>query len=372
MGVSGVDKPDLSVLKVVSPRDAPASTALRNLQGLLRPGLACNGTVIEVLPGEGVLLRLAGETVMARTEVALTQGTAAEFLVKETHPQIILKLIDHPPVEERQRGIFRQLLSLRGQTASVLEALTTEIEAATGRLPEAANNLDRLAGLWHRILLSDQPDPQALKLTGLGWEGRLKAALAKGEPADLARLVETDLKGLAMQTLSALSEKTPESALGRALTSLLHLIEGYQAANTLLSSYGEDGVFFPVWFSGGAGWGECEILLGKEGRDEDGSAQGGEERFRALFFLDMSRLGPIRINLQVSGRKVNCLFVVSDKERQEYLTASLPELKGRLADSGFSVLSVECATRDKDQIEAVSGWFEALGGTGRPLLHIVI
>ncbi|MFZ5994815.1 MAG: flagellar hook-length control protein FliK [Thermodesulfobacteriota bacterium] len=364
-------KADLPIFKILSAGGAGHS--LQDLQNLFTVGSRYEGTVLDILPGEGALLRIAGQTVMAQTDLPLVKGLKAEFEVREVSPQVVLKMAVGTPAEEWQRDSFRQFFTLRQETGNILDNVARQLRQALDSSPDMAETLRPLSGLLDRVLMGQDPNPSVFKSMGLSWENKLRAHLLKGRLPDVRGLVETDIKGLVMQALSSLSGSEPDSAPARTLSSLLNLIEGYQSANMwLLSPEGESVVFLPVWFSKQAGWGECELLLDREPDEKGGAKDGTDGPFRALFFLNMSRLGPMRISLQVRDKKIKCLFMVADKTRQKYVTRSLPELNDRLASSGFTILSMECIRKEKKEIEDVSAWFETLKNIKQPLLHVVI
>ncbi|MEW5947810.1 MAG: hypothetical protein AB1711_00145 [Thermodesulfobacteriota bacterium] len=374
-------KADLPIFKILSAGGAGHS--LQDLQNLFTVGSRYEGTVLDILPGEGALLRIAGQTVMAQTDLPLVKGLKAEFEVREVSPQVVLKMAVGTPDEEWQRDSFRQFFTLRQETGNILDNVARQLRQALDSSADMAETLRPLSGLLDRILVGQDPNPSVFKAIGLSWENKLRTHLLKGQLPDSRGLVETDIKGLVMQALSSLSESGPDSAPARALSSLLNLIEGYQSANIRLLSpvvpeadspgrKGESIVFLPVWFSKQAGWGECELLLDREPDEKGGAKDGRDGPFRALFFLNMSRLGPMRISLQVRDKKIKCLFMVADKTRQEYVTRSLPELSDRLVSTGFTILSMGCIRKEKKEIEDVSAWFETLKKVKQPLLHVVI
>ncbi len=364
-------KADLPIFNILSAGGSVPS--LQDLQNLFAVGSRYEGTVLDILPGEGAFLRIAGQTVMAQTGLPLAKGLKAEFEVREVSPQVVLKMVVGMPAEEWQKESFRQLLTLRQETGYVLGNVARQLREILDSSSHIAERLRPLSSLLDRILVAQDPNPSVFNLMGLGWENKLRTHLLKGQLPDPRGLVETDMKGLVMQTLNSLAGAEPDNALARELSSLLNLIEGYQSANMWPSSpQGGSAVFLPVWFSKQAGWGECELLLDR-GPDEKGSSKDGADGpFRALFFLNMSRLGPMRASLQVRDKKIECLFMVADKTRQEYVTRSLPELGNRLVSSGFTILSMKCVRKEKKEIEDVSTWFETLKKVKQPLLHVVV
>ncbi|MDP3029482.1 MAG: hypothetical protein Q8O04_08310 [Deltaproteobacteria bacterium] len=394
-------KADLPIFKILSP--GVSGPSLQDLQNLFTVGSRYEGTVLDILPGEGALLRIAGQTVMAQTgraigrfaeaKLPLAKGLKAEFEVREVSPQVVLKMVGESPVvpqadslgrtEEWQRESFRQFLTLRQETGNILDNVARQLRQTLDFSPDMAERLRPLSSLLDRVLMGQEPNPSVFKSMGLSWENKLSTHFLKGQISDSKGLVEMDIKGLVMQALNSLAGAEPDNALVRTLSSLLNLIEGYQSANMWLLSpvvpkadspgrKGESVVFLPVWFSKQAGWGECELLLDREPDEKGGAKDGTDGPFRALFFLNMSRLGPMRVSLQVRDKKIKCLFMVADKTRQEYVTRSLPEISDRLASSGFTILSMECIRKEKKEIEDVSAWFETLKKVKQPLLHVVI
>lgn len=367
MTIHNVGEGPSPVFKILEPSGAAPSGSLQSLQNSLTPGTTCEGVVIDALPDNRVLLRIADQVVMAQTEIALPKGATTQFLVRETQPQIVLKMVGGSE-EVWQKEALREFLGLRNETGSILNKVT-EFLGATGQETVGANERNALAALWNNILLADTPDPLFFKMIGLDWEAKIRKHFVNNKNA--ADVVEFDLKGMLSKALGAMSEEESGGGIRR-LSALLSLIEGYQAANSLVQANERHQLVIPIWFSASMGWGECEILENEKGEDGSEPDSRSSKSLTIAILLKMSRLGSLYIDLQYLNKIMTCRFTVTDKPKQEYISAFLPELKERLISSGFSIQSMECICKNEEEIEHEPHWLDVLRTAKRPLFHVVI
>ncbi len=81
-----------------------------------------------------------------------------------------------------------------------------------------------------------------------------------------------------------------------------------------------------------------------------------------VLFLDMKRLGSMRVEVSVRGKEVRCEFQLTDEKGRERLDARLSDLDSGLSGLGYLVTYLACTIwRNTDhpvltQAEAID-WF---------------
>ncbi|MFH1147781.1 MAG: flagellar hook-length control protein FliK, partial [Pseudomonadota bacterium] len=348
MTIQNIGEGASPVFRILGPSGAAPSGTLQSLQNTLTPGSTWQGTVVDVLPDNRVILQIGDQVVMAQTEIDLPKGARAEFLVKATQPQIVLKMVGGSEVEVWQKDALKEFLRLRNDTGSILNRVT-EFLSTAGPETIGANEKNALAALWDKILLGETPSASFFKLIGVDWEAKIKGYFASNNEA--ADFMEFDLKGVLSRILGTMPEEGSPGGLNRELSALLTLVEGYQATNSVLQANERHQIVLPVWFSGNTGWGECDIVIDEEG---DGGSKTGSRSSKSLtiaILLRMSRLGTLCIDVRSLDKVMTCRFTATENRTRDYISAFLPELKERLVSSGFSIQSMECVCRKKEEIQ---------------------
>lgn len=195
-------------------------------------------------------------------------------------------------------------------------------------------------------LKSDAPDSQMverfIKNSGLSWENKL-LNLADSETGALPKraaveMMESDLKGLALSTLSLAHEK-PDEALSLVkgfLESLeeLQLINRYSGEAT-----GRYLVPFPVMWHEQIRFGQLLIDLGKE---TDKGKPLKERVIKVQLLLELSNLGDVRADFSIYKKAVTGLFGVGDPQVGAMVKKELPGLEKRLTALGYKVYGIDC------------------------------
>lgn len=360
-------KPDTKLpASLLQLAEAPSLTgAVKELRLLFKPGDLIKGCILEVIPGEGVILGLGDRRVFAQTDIPLARNTEVEFMVQSVEPQITLKIKGGYSIEEWQRGALKNLLTFRSGGYSMLEKLKAALEEIQ---TEKNPDLPVLKQAITEIILGGDPSPRAWKSMGLGLEAGLKAFLekARGDPAI------NNLKGLLLKLLNFPGLTGDKEEVRAVMRDLLHLIEGYQATTLLLSSKGENIFLLPVWFDQGMGWGECQLSIDKEKAGDESKAEAERKpSWEAKFFLMMSYLGMINVHVRAFGKEIRCVFQVEETGKQEFISQELKELTSKLHAIGYSALLMECREA-KTQGQKDTSALSNLKDAGNAILNIVV
>lgn len=242
----------------------------------------------------------------------------------------------------------------RSQLASLLPALTTLVDQGEAFLPETRAQLGVLLPVLTALLEQSEALPSAASGAPLKELLPTIAALAQGaEPApEKLVLLLSSLQG-------EQSPMAPGAPLLDQLTTLLRALpaEGIAAStaaatiarsHALLAAMAHCNQqvpaqhqplfwFFPCFFAMGEGAGSWLLQTAAE---EGPEGKGG---YTLSFFLEMSRLGEVQLQVAVKGEEVRGAFALADEAAVAHLRQALPELKERLAALGYRVGPFSCS-----------------------------
>jgi len=321
------------------------------------------GRIIKPISPRHALILIKGKQLLARTEgVALKPGQLASFKVTETSPQCILKFLE---VTSDQEGGIIGLLKGSGFRASpfdflmaLLHPLRVSIEKSA---PEIVPHiLMRMGTLLGRISLRphDVAHPEFLKSfidgSGLMWENKVKTLLLSGlEPRhQTGALIEHDLKGLAFKALADGSTGKLLSTQGMA--TFLDDMEHHQWLNLFaLEEKGKLLFTIPMQWPDKFTFAQLLIDLGAK-RGGRGGEHNEDRVFKLSLFLDMSRLGPVRVDASVVEKAIRVSFVVSKKDIQSFLNRHTAGLQQQLERHGFSLQQVTCRLEERASLACTS------------------
>ncbi len=321
------------------------------------------GRIIKQICPHRAIILIKGKQLLARTEgVPLKPGQPASFKVAETSPQCILKSLE---VTSDQQARITDLLmqshfreSPHKGLMALLHALRVSGEGSVGeRVPHI---LMRMGALLGRISLRphDVAHPEFLKSfidgSGLMWENKLRTLLVSGLESrhQAEAFMENDLKGLALKSLADV--KTGKLFFTQAMTTFLDDMEHHQWLN--LSALEEKGkllFFIPMQWPDELTFAQFLIDLGAESGGMGG--ENDEDRiFKLSLLLDMSHLGPVRVDASVVEKAIRVSFLVSDEDIQSLINQYTPCLQEQLERHGFSLQQVTCRLEERASLARTS------------------
>lgn len=241
---------------------------------------------------------------------------------------------------------------------ALLHALRVSGEGSVGeRVPHI---LMRMGALLGRISLRphDMAHPEFLKSfidgSGLMWENKVRTLLVSGLESrhQAEAFMENDLKGLALKSLSDV--KTGKLFFTQAMTTFLDDMEHHQWLN--LSALEEKGkllFFIPMQWPDELTFAQFLIDLGVESGGMGG--ENDEDRiFKLSLLLDMSHLGPVRVDASVVEKAIRVSFLVSDEDIQSLINQYTPCLQEQLERHGFSLQQVTCRLEERASLARTS------------------
>jgi hypothetical protein len=201
---------------------------------------------------------------------------------------------------------------------------------------------------------------QLVDRSGLSYEAKLKDALLSNTVLEknVNTLAEKDLKSLLLRLSQDLAKvpgiisKEGNLQGNHSLNSLLALvnasiekIETNQLVNYLTARNDQQVVLqIPVVLPEGIKTAELYIRSGsrqKKGKTPDDDCH-------IIFLLTMKNLGHLRIDTQVTDKKIGCIIQVDNRKIADFVTRNLSELSRRLSGLDFAVEKLSCTIKKSD------------------------
>jgi hypothetical protein len=319
------------------------------------------GRIIKALsPGQAVLL-IDGKHLTAHTSTMLKEGSLAFFRVEEVTPECILRLVEMRHCSQGGSEGYIKGIDVRGFPFrflfDVLDPVVRSFNGSGKQTPPDA--IRRLWDLLSRISLQKKeiPTPEFLKsfLNGSGilWEQKLKALFLSGAKPEAwaSTEVEQDLKGLALAMLA--EGHTAHLVAPEKMNAFVEALEQFQLMNA--SSLEEKGrllLFIPVQWKGGLDVAQLLIDLSDTGTGQKKKDKQGVVRLS--LFLNMSELGPVRVDASVHDKNVMIRFEVPSNEVRMLFDKHLDSLTDHIERHGFTVQVVSCRLVERTVLEATS------------------
>lgn len=305
----------------------------RQQEGVVRlalaPGQLVKGRVAGFTPEGRVLLEIGGQTIEARAEVELRPGSSFWLEVKQGEP---LPWLGLAAKKGAAFEFMQQFLSDPAALGRGLRALASlAFQSGSGAaMAEQAAFLQEFA----RTAVGEKGD--------VGQVLRLLSLLSGTRPASSGGEAGATLHDRLGSLLTLLRH---ESGLGMgkenvaSLEKLLTLLDLQHELNSLPSPANQGQYFlFPCLLALGAGSGQWLFTMDQEG---DGGA-GREASYTLRFFLEMSRLGEVQVQVAVRGKALHGDIVVGGEKVREHLAGQVGELEEILAGLGFGPVGFSC------------------------------
>ena len=337
--------------------EAPAAT--------LEKGALLQGRVVSSGADGRLVLDLAGQRITARSAVPLPAGREFWFEVSQGGKEPRLVLADKQGgiqlFLQQAAGGLKDLGRLDGLLQLLGKLVLPGGQGVAPGLAAALGGGDPTA-LLSRLLLGGEPAPEKVVQLLTRLDGP-KPQL----PAQLQALVAA-VRSQIQASLAGATLSLQEAAAGRETLAALARVGGVLEAMVAMNEQPPPSNQAPFWllpcfFALDAGAGSW--LLSREGGQE-----GGEESSSLTFFLEMSHLGELQLQVRVQGERLEGDFFLADPEAARFLGARLGELQQRLAELGYRAI-LRCRTGAEPLLPALKEALEkAAGATARRLIDI--
>jgi hypothetical protein len=315
------------------------------------PGFAENeivkGKVLKVLDSETAILLINGRNFTARTRVSLKAGDILALKVKELSPVTVLRTIGIQYARPEAANISVILSALKD---NLWKSVFEKINTGGGSVTERA--------LWSQIVedlprkLFNEGSPESLlkmiDRSGIFWEAKLKKLSEQKSVDDkqIRQLIDSDLKGLLFKLISKTEGEDVQA--GR----LLSAVKNLQILDRLGLEQDQK-IFFPLPVQLPDGHFIIIQLLFqlplKEKEDSEKSA-GDRHPLKISVLLELSRLGPIRADFTVNGKRIDGMFRIASRDTLKLVESAIPALVNNLEDKGFTIQHIGCLLKEPEII----------------------
>lgn len=309
---------------------------------LFGQGQLVRGEVTGFTQDGKVLVAIDGQTFEARSEVALKPGSSLWLEVRQTEP-LWLRVADKKGAAQEFLRQYYADPGVMGKGLRILLGLALLADAEQS-LADQAVALQNFAN----AAIGPESDPGKII--------RLLSMLGTGAPPE-----QTEAGAKKLHELIALLAEDRGGILGKssatALQKLGLLLDLQGELNALPASAQQAGfLLFPCFFAMGAGAGQWLFALD---RDEDQGAAGEERGYSLSFFLEMSRLGEMQIQIRVKGKSLQGECVVNREAVREHLASQLAELEELLGKLGYEPVYFSCRVARASMLESLKVSMEA-------------
>jgi hypothetical protein len=313
----------------------------------LRTNEIFEGKVLKLLGSGNALLLIKGEKVIAQAHVPLSEGIVLALKVQETSPTPILKLLGVRLSGSNAINISVILSAMKDNIWKLLREDTYHDSLQQAERQQIRELIDDLS---KRLFFKSGSDilKTLIEKSGLTWESKiLKASMNKTISGDdLSKLIGGDLKGLASRLLGLNQEE------GALLRKFVSTIENLQLLNQM-GLHQERKIFLPIpiqFPDGLFSLGQLLIHLPRKEKDECGKQSNDKNLFNVTFILDLSNLGPVRVDLAIKGERIEGRFLSAKEKTKSLIEKNLISFIFNLKEMGFTINRMECHLKESSVI----------------------
>ena len=166
---------------------------------------------------------------------------------------------------------------------------------------------------------------------------RLAQALgqAGADPQALAREMETALRAAALRIGTASQVQTQA-----ALTGIEEAIRGLESVQVLNAMANETGTSLVLPLPLAQGWGAQEGRLLFYKPPHKSGTDPGERPLRLVFLLDMTKLGPVRVDVSMIKKSLMINLYLTKPEALQEVSRKLAGLEKNLTEKGYQIRSL--------------------------------
>ena len=246
--------------------------------------------------------------------------------------------------QEGEQTIPERLFQLRNDAQFLLDrkGITSEIRTV---LETLVNDVDA----WYNP--GTAPNlPHAVQKGGLSFEWQLLAWYRAGkDPERLQALLHEDMKGVLLNLLQAMKKVSEKSSTGALksleedASALLDGITSRQLLNLASNITDKRSVYFEIF------WGEhrerMQVRIRAEGRKEPQKNILDKRNFSLVLEIETSRLGPVHVLLQISGKTVSAAILLKNEEANALAGSMAGEIKDSLLSRGYELGTIRFGVR---------------------------
>ena len=307
------------------------------------------GKVLKSSSLKNVLLLIKGRRIMAKTHMALKEGSVISLKVEEVIPNPVLKLLG--TINENIDTINTSMI-LTGLKKNLWKTIVENIDHCIISNNDKKLFKELIDDISKKLFQKPNPDllGELIDKSGIGWEAKLREIITSKtnySKADINELIVGDLKGLGSKFISLMEG---ENDLFKQFVSMIKNLQ-------LLNQSGleqERKIFIPIPFQFPDGLftiGQLLIHFNENNKKDSDGRKKDKDHFGISFLLEMSNLGPLRADLVVRQKQINGRFLVVEEESKNIIEKQLPSLIKTLEKKGFTIPNFECHMKEPMEIK---------------------
>lgn len=335
---------DHSLMRVTPAAKSGGSTLAA---GALAENEIVEARVLHPSPAGASRLLVKGRELQVSSRLPFKAGRILRLKVVRTAPHLVLHQLAAAPDKPAAAHPGTLLAAIR---ENLWQRVLDHSDKLGLRSGERSQLNALLKTLTSRLFANPAPDmlQTLFQRAGYSWEARLAALLAEKNisRAQLKEMAADDLKGLILRCIHENEKSAPE------LKRLLLAIKSVQLLNQ--PGMKQNGrLFFPLPIQFPDGFATVgELILEKDPQTSDRTSGGrkGRSVCRIVFQVELSILGPLRVELALHGKTVAGRFMTSDRRTRQLIRDGMPTFSGQLAAGGFQPGSLCCILVDPERL----------------------
>ncbi len=360
-----------TTIRISSGKSSSISYLTKHELNFLKFSEGQNYTAIvkNVLGPDSAIVQLKSRNFFVHTPGAdpFKQGDQISVAAQKTDNGLFhFRQSDGPVFKQVDAGMIKPYLPSRqpfGEMITKLSTLAGEISSKTGFLKLNSGELAQLNQTL-QFLSPDSgkvSDAQLMKnqvdVSGINYEAKVKqlleAGVSQGKTMELGR----DLKGQLLDIIQKLEDQAVQ-AKGFSSTQLQTLkehtqvfrqavdnIELNQLTNQLARQENQS-ILLQIPNPYGQDNQSIKLYVRPSGDEDSGKKRGSKETYNLAFLLDLSKLGNVRVDSQISKNRLSVKIQVENQSVASFIDSKLEELNPRLSDLGYEA-KLTCCVEDK-------------------------
>jgi len=323
--------------------------------------------VKQVLDSESVIVRLNNRNFIVQTAgsntlkpgdpISVTTGKTANGLFHFIQS-------NEPVIKQVDAAMIKPYLASRqpfGEMITKLSALAGEISSKSGFLKLDSGKLAELNQTLQFLNPGNGKNPGAqlikeqVDVSGINYEAKVKQALEPGADRGKALEMGRDLKGQLLDIIQKLEDQAVRAKGSTQLQTIkehtqvfrqaVDSIELNQLTNQLARQENQS-ILLQIPNPYGQENQSIKLYVRQSGDEESEKKGGPKETYNLAFFLDLSKLGNVRVDSQISQTRLSVKMRVENQSVASFMDSKLEELSARLTELGFEA-SLTCCVEDK-------------------------
>ncbi len=327
----------------------------------------------QVLDSESAIVQLKNRNFFVQTNgsSSLKPGDQIPVIAGKTSDGLFhFSQSDGPVIKPVDAGMIKPYLTSRQGFSDMITRLATvagEISSQSGFVKLDAEKLATLNQILQLLSPGNgkNPDAQLLRQqvdgSGINYEAKLKQFLEQGASQGRAGELNRDLKGLLLDMAQKLEDQVHQ-AKGFSSTQMQTLkehaqvfrqavdnIELHQLTNQLARQENQS-LLLQIPNPYGQGNSAIKLYVRPSGDEESGKKGAARKSYNLAFFLDLSMLGNLRVDSQITQAGLSIKIKVENQNIASFINSRAGELKSRLTELGFQT-DLDCCVEKKVKMD---------------------